>query len=409
MANTAWSATDKSANITLTGSNLIATNNNNANGGVRAADKQITGKFYWEVTCNTIVGTQSGIGVCSPTAIFTTSGGFSVAGAASVIKNLGQIYVDGVLQTGSIGALTAGSLVCIAVDCSARLIWFRLGAAGNWNNSGTASPATGAGGFSITSLGIGIPLYPATWLNLLNDQVTANFGDSAFTGAVPAGFTSGFVSGVTSPTNALATQSALEQFLATNPPAQVTQVTIEQWATTATVSGQAMVTQVALEQWVPAARPTIDLAGNLGGVSQYGKLKYGKGHYSRIDAFAPLFAADLTLAPVVNLAGGLVPTIVLAADLDVHVNLIDLAGGIAPQIALEGALSLLVPLDSLLGSFGFEVVYGASSFISGPLWADTEPCPTPPWVESEPCPPPAWMITAPCEPVVWGKTRLCNG
>jgi hypothetical protein len=210
-------------------------------------------------------------------------------------------------------------------------------------------------------------------------------------------------------TDARATQVSLEEFASTTAPAQITQVSVEQWATTATVSGQAIVTTVALEQWVPAAKPPIELAGNLGGVSQYGRLKYGLKHYSRIDAFAPIFAADLTLAPVVNLAGGLVPTIVLAADLDVHVNLIDLAGGIAPQIALEGALSLLVPLDSLLGSFGFDVVYGVSDFISGPLWADTEPCPPPLWGQSEPCPPPVWMRTPPSEPVVWGKTKMCNG
>jgi hypothetical protein len=205
------------------------------------------------------------------------------------------------------------------------------------------------------------------------------------------------------------TQVSLEEFASANPPAQVTQVTIEQWATTATVTGQAMVTQVALEQWVPSPKLTVDLAGNLGGVSQYGRLKYGKGHYSRIDAFAPLFAADLTVVAALNLAGGLTPTIVLAADLDVHVNLIDLRGDLAPQIALEGALSLLVPLDSLLGSFGFDVVYGASSFISGPLWAGSEPCPPPLWGPSEPCPPPVWMTAPPCEPVVWSKTRLCNG
>jgi hypothetical protein len=164
-----------------------------------------------------------------------------------------------------------------------------------------------------------------------------------------------------------------------------------------------------LEQWVPSPKLTVDLAGNLGGVSHYGGLKYGLKHYSRIDAFAPAFSADLTVVAALNLAGGLSPTIVLAADLDVHVNLIDLRGDLAPQIALGGSLSLLVPLDALEGSFGFEVVYGASSFISGPLWTGSEPCPPPPWAESEPCPPPPWMTAPPSEPVVWSKTRLCSG
>jgi hypothetical protein len=158
-----------------------------------------------------------------------------------------------------------------------------------------------------------------------------------------------------------------------------------------------------------SAKAPVDLAGNLGAPSYYGKRSYGLGHYSRIDAFAPVFSAAITVVAALNLAGGLTPTLVLAADLDVHVNLIELRGDLAPQIVLEGALSLDLPLTALEGSFGFSVVYRASSFISGPLWADAEPCPSPPWAESEPCPPPAWMTAPPCDPVVWSKTRLCNG
>ena len=46
-----------------------------------------------------------------------------------------------------------------------------------------------------------------------------------------------------------ATQVSIEQFLTTTAPAQATQVAVEQWASTGTVTGQALVTQVALEQW----------------------------------------------------------------------------------------------------------------------------------------------------------------
>jgi hypothetical protein len=49
-----------------------------------------------------------------------------------------------------------------------------------------------------------------------------------------------------------ATQVSIEEFASTNPPAQVTQVTIEQWATTAAITGQVLVTTVALEQWASA-------------------------------------------------------------------------------------------------------------------------------------------------------------
>jgi ABC-type polar amino acid transport system ATPase subunit len=54
------------------------------------------------------------------------------------------------------------------------------------------------------------------------------------------------------------TQVSIEEFATANPRGQATQVTIEQWATTATITGQAIVTQVALEQWaqiVPTLLP----------------------------------------------------------------------------------------------------------------------------------------------------------
>jgi len=90
------------------------------------------------------------------------------------------------------------------------------------------------------------------------------------------------------------------------------------------------------------------------------------------------FAADVTVTPALNLSGGFAPIIVLAADLDVHVNLVELSGGFAPQITLGGSLSRDLPLTVLEGGLTPIVVLGASSFVSGPLWAASEPCPSPP-------------------------------
>lgn len=128
-------------------------------------------------------------------------------------------------------------------------MWFRLGAAGNWNNVSGRDPATGAGGIAINTLGGAIPVYPAVLLSNNLDQITANFGDSAFTGTVPSGFTSGFTAGATINTNALATQIAIEHWLTTNPNMQTTQVALEHWATVSSAGVQAAVTQVALEHW----------------------------------------------------------------------------------------------------------------------------------------------------------------
>jgi hypothetical protein len=152
----------------------------------------------------------------------------------------------------SFGTITAGTVVCVAVDATARLIWYRLGAAGTWNNVAGRDPAIGSGGVSINNLGGGIQIYPVAAFTQNGDQITANFGDSAFAGTVPSGFTSGFTAGATVDTNVLATQVAVEHFLTTNPDAQVTQVAVEHWLNPA-VPG--MVTQVALEEWATTNPP----------------------------------------------------------------------------------------------------------------------------------------------------------
>jgi len=173
------------------------------------------------------------------------------------LQNSGTVYVDGT-NTGIVfGTVTSGSVVCIAVDCDARLIWYRIGAAGNWNTVASNNPATGVGGIAIFNLGRGIPLYPMASLTTSGDQVTANFGDTAFVGAVPSGYTSGFTAGASVPTNALASQALAEHWLTTNPDARITQVVLEHWASVTNDNLQAIVTQVLLEHWMSVDAPVV--------------------------------------------------------------------------------------------------------------------------------------------------------
>ena len=232
MANTTFNPSDKTANCTLTGSNLIATSAAAGSNHVRAVDRQITGKFYWECTCNTITVAGTGVAIYSPTFPFTSS--FTAAGSIGScgLGSLGNIYVDGTSVLSGFGSITNGMVVCIAVDATARLVWFRIGAAGLWNVSASANPATGTGGVPVF-LGGGIPIYPAACFATSGNQITANFGDTAFTGAVPSGFTSGFTAGATINTNALATQLVLEEWGSGTPAAQLTQILIEEWASVA--------------------------------------------------------------------------------------------------------------------------------------------------------------------------------
>jgi hypothetical protein len=224
MANTTWNPADKSATMTLSGGNLVATGTG-AIAWVRAVDKKTTGKFYWELTATAWSNSNSGLGFC-PSGLANPNLA-SGAGLCAVYAT-GIIFVNGT-NVGTLGARSAGDIIGIALDVGAQLAWFRVAPSGNWNGSGTASPGTGVGGLSLTSITNvdDCPLagfYPGT-----SESATANFGDSAFSGAVPSGFTSGWPG----PTTAQVTQASLEEFITTNPPAQVTQVSLEQWASVA--------------------------------------------------------------------------------------------------------------------------------------------------------------------------------
>jgi hypothetical protein len=256
MANTTWNPSDKSATITLSGGNLTATSTSSGIIAARAIDRQVAGKFYWECLCSTFTGSGSAVGfACSSAAL---GSGLASAGSSPGTVGLGRggtIIVDGVSTGISLATVTSGTLVGIAVDLSSRLVWFRLGAAGNWNANAANNPATGVGGISIPTLGIGIPAYPAVSFQANADAVTANFGDSAFTGTLPSGFTSGFTAGASIATNELATQLAVEQWAATNPDMQATQLAIEQWG--GLPAPPLWVTQAALEQWSATPRPPL--------------------------------------------------------------------------------------------------------------------------------------------------------
>lgn len=285
MANTIWNASDKTASVTLTGSNLTATASTSTQ-AVRAADRQVTGKFYWEVTMTT-AGSNYGVGCAIQGAPLATM--WATPTSAVIVYNTnGNIWLNNVNTGFTVGPLTAGGLIlCIALDAANGLFWARNGAAGNWNGNASNNPATGTGGISILYIGgAAIPLYPAACFGAIA-AVTANFGDTAFTGTVPSGFTSGFTAGATVGTSEIATQTAIEEWgvgpstmQATqvaveewgqpNPPLWVTQVAAEHWAVG---TPDMQLTQIAIEQWTtlqitypPLANPTLVLSGSRAGI-----------------------------------------------------------------------------------------------------------------------------------------------
>lgn len=254
MANTTWSTTDKTSGITLSGTNnLTATANSLGFQGVRTIDRQISGKFYWEYTFTNT--TNDACGIANASASLSGVGFNGGNNNAAYVNSVGSVYVNASASLASLGSFSTGGVACVALDLTNQLIWFRNGAAGNWNNSGSANPATASGGFSIAAFGVSAIYGLMSCQNASpSGAVTANFGDSAFSGTVPSGFTSGFPTG-TPPLIAATTQTALEMWTMPNAAAQSTQVGLEMWASVPATTVQALVTQIGLEQWaaIPAA------------------------------------------------------------------------------------------------------------------------------------------------------------
>ncbi len=178
----------KTADVTLSAGNLVATHSGTSGGGVQAADPQFSGKFYFEGTWNVTGSGGNGFGItCGPASL--TDGGTTDVGAKFLAYTSGQVRNEATLFfTASAPAI--GTAVCVAVDLDNARIWFRFGS-GNWNNSGTADPATNVGGLDISSI-TGGGIWPVHVSSTASSVLTANFGASGFAQAVPAGFTAGW-------------------------------------------------------------------------------------------------------------------------------------------------------------------------------------------------------------------------
>lgn len=174
---TTWNPSDKSTNITLSGSNLVATCTADLWSGVRGTVAKSTGKWYWEWTAGTTVDdmvglmtagtTLDGTNYANPSTAYiwySTSGGFYRSGAL-------------VFATANWGS---GDKIGYAYDADAGKIWGSLN--GTWANSG--DPAAGTG-YIWTGAPSG--LYPMFGTDKINDSVTVNFSATT-TYTPPTGF-----------------------------------------------------------------------------------------------------------------------------------------------------------------------------------------------------------------------------
>lgn len=187
MTATAWDANFKSAGIALTtfGGVLLDASITSGNSNV-AATRPLSGKTYFEVKAQNKPTTVA-VGLCNRA--ISMSSGTLLGGDANGLgfRDNGTVLLNNSTLT-TIQSYANGDTVCVAVDPAGRLIWFRTNG-GNWNNSGTADPATGAEGIDLSTMAFGT-LYPAcggVFSATPNNEWLATF-TSGFAQTPPSGF-----------------------------------------------------------------------------------------------------------------------------------------------------------------------------------------------------------------------------
>jgi len=185
-ATVTWSTTAKNAGVTLSGGNLIATATNASVGQSGRTNIGITtgGKKYWEVTMVDFTNDNApGFGNSS---MSTADDAF----VGTNVNTVGYFNDPALVYNGATifaaAPWTSGDTLCWAVDFNAGSFWVRVNS-GNWNNSGTANPATNTGGAAVGVSGDIYPAYTVFAASASLGRATGAFSSFAF--SVPSGFT----------------------------------------------------------------------------------------------------------------------------------------------------------------------------------------------------------------------------
>ena len=208
MANTTWSTTDKTASVTLSGSNLIATAGSTTQ-FVRGKDPKRTGKVYFEITVGTWGSSNTGIGIAN---FFTIAEVSQAATGGFMVYKAGSIRCGNGTAKATLSARASGDIIGFAFNFDAGLGFARVAPSGNWNGISGYDPVTGLGGIRLSTgpLGQNFDAYPAAQLAANLDACTLNVGDTAFSGTVPSGYNSGWDDATSAITKAVLLQMKLE-------------------------------------------------------------------------------------------------------------------------------------------------------------------------------------------------------
>lgn len=155
-----WNPSDKDADVTLSGGNLIASGTNV--GGVRATISKTSGKWTWEVTLTSTSGVfDVFLGIATSTYNLNTNLGAAVTGW-SLVQDDGAYFNNGFVDILSAYTTTAGDIITIALDMDAGTLTFY--------KNGTLL----GGGALFT--GITGTIFPALSIQFDTVTLTTNFG-----------------------------------------------------------------------------------------------------------------------------------------------------------------------------------------------------------------------------------------
>jgi hypothetical protein len=167
-----------------------------------ASSARTSGKYYFELTANTVLDQATCYGVCDTASDFLALAANGTGGVA--YHDNDDVFANG-SDTGTyVGPFNSGDTIGIAVDVDNLMIWVH-GSSGSsmgasWNSDPTANPATNTGGIAFPAGNIvpfmtfGQEPYSLNNWNggLPGNMYTVNFGASAFVLTPPSGFTHGW-------------------------------------------------------------------------------------------------------------------------------------------------------------------------------------------------------------------------
>jgi len=181
---TTFNPSDKSANLTLDATNLIATATGN-NVGVRSIASVVTNQKVYMEYVPTVNANDQQYGFALATHNLSNIVGSDESGAKFFGVTFGGTYGDfGSADHGAaMPSYATGNRVGIAYDDSAKRFWSRVNG-GAWSNSG--DPAAGTGGRVVSVTGT---LFACIYIGFNTEITTANFSSATWVDTPPSGFT----------------------------------------------------------------------------------------------------------------------------------------------------------------------------------------------------------------------------